>query len=210
MLFLTNSKNDKKHLQRFISFDKESKTYNDITLLQNELIATGETKVIIVTSANDDYLASAFAKALSHTFDLNGEKTLVIDANLYEPQLPSFLFGSEEASKKVNSISSKTVKAISIDEKSDAICFEKETYPSECLKKGAIEKLIKKNEEKYDHLIIICPNVDKHDDFLLLEKDADCTLLVVRRNITERALIYNAINQFKDNNFPLPKTVIIK
>ena len=179
---------------------------NTLTVLQNDVSVYHKVKVTAITSIKDEPLAAAFAKAYALAYSHNGSSSLIIDANLYNPSLKEFLTEEGEECKE----GEKPFKLSSIDERTKAICLEKEVYPSVVFKSGLIQKLIKDNENKYEHFIVIVPDVKTHKEVTLLSDVVDSVILVTQKNATIKKHIYDALVFFSENNLPLAKTVILK
>lgn len=193
---------------------KENETiYRRMTALQNEITVSFDTKVIAVTSINNDELSAAFAKAFGQTFALNKAKTLVIDANLYNPSLSKVLKQKEEPASDVEVTTSEkesNYDIIFIDEGIDAVLLKKEIYPSEVYKGGLVNKIIKENEGKYEHFIVLVPSLKKHKEVSLLKGLVNAIILVTQSSMTKKGDIYYALQYLAANELPIAKTVVIK
>ena len=170
----------------------------ELTALQNEIAVGFSTKVIAVSSLRDDALASAFAKGLADTFAINGEKTLVIDANLYNPSLSDVL-GQQRGEGIVK-----------LGDNVDAVMMEKQTYPSEVYKSGAIEEIVKAHESEYAHFVILVPNLRDHKEIALLKGFMTALILVTQRNVTAKQWIYEACAYCAEAELPFAKAVVLK
>ena len=202
-----NPDNKEKMINGLSNVKDNQEMVNSLTTLQNEITVSFNTRVIAITSINNDDLAAAFAKAFAETYSINGSKSLIIDANLYNPCLEGIVNKNGAHSLGVES---DNLKIFNIDKNVDAFCMNKETYPSEVYKSKRIHNLVKENKEKYDHFIIVVPAVKDHKEILLLSDILDTSLLVVRKNVTKKEHIFNAVQFFEVNKLPLAKTVILK
>ena len=88
--------------------------------------------------------------------------------------------------------------------------FKKEVYPSIVYKSDAIEKLVEEGKQKFDHILILVPNVKDHEEIALLSKMLDSTLLVTRQDVTKKRDIFNSLVFFAEKKIPVSKTVILK
>ncbi len=172
------------------------------TTLQNEISVEYNTKVLVVTSIDEDDIAAVFAKAMSEAYLANGSNVLLIDANLYNPLLKTYIQGSEGSSEGTD--------IQSLGEKNGAVFMKKETYPSIVYKSGCIEQLIKDNSEKYEHIIVLVPSIKEHKEIVLLRDVIDSVLLVTRRNVTKKGDIFYALSFCAEEKIPVSKTVILK
>ena len=170
-----------------------------LTTLQNEVGVDFSTKVIAITSIRDDVLAAGLAKGLADTFANNGEKTLIIDANLYNPCLKGLL--GDKAKEGELSILGDNV---------STLCLGKEVYPSEVYKSGKIHEIIEKYQEEYAHFVVLVPTIRDHKEIVLLRDDVTAILLVAQKNVTIKQSIYEAAGYCVDNSLPFAKTVVLK
>ena len=131
-----------------------------------------------------------------------------MDANLYNPSLKSLLEDNEGDVEFLEG--DKSFKLSYVDKLTKAICLEKEIYPSNVFKSGLIQKFIKDNENKYDHFIIIVPDIKSHKEVTLLSDVVDSVILVTQKNATIKKHIFDALLFFQENNLPLAKTVVLK
>lgn len=173
-----------------------------LTALHNDISVRFNTKVIAVVSINDDLLATAFAKAVADDYAINGESSLLIDANMYEPCLGSILGHPLSKLEEAN--------PAQVSEKITAICLEKETYPSQILKGGLVQNLLKKHKDSADHVIIVAPSLKTHKDIALLGDVLEAVILVTQQDVTVKKDIFNALRFFETCKLPLAKTVLLK
>ena len=194
---LLNRKTPKQRmLEKLTNVKEHQDLIDDLTTLQNEISVGYNTRVIAVTSIRNERLAAAFADGMAVTYGINGAKTLVVDANLYMPRLATVLNASGESLK--------------VDDKVDAIFMNKEVYPADVYKGGAIHKLIKEHEGEYDHFILIVPEMRDHKEIYLLKDILDAIILVAQRSMTKKKDIFEAVRFFRANNLPIAKTVVVK
>ena len=150
------------------NINEHESLYDSLTTLQNEVSVYHKTKVTAITSIKDEALAASFAKAYALVYSHNGSSALIIDANLYNPSLLKVLDKKEEEGDvEINNKSEFTY----VDEKTNALCLEKEIYPSNVYKSGSIQKSIKENFSKYDHFIVLVPTLKAHKEISLLGDD---------------------------------------
>ncbi|MBO4668054.1 MAG: hypothetical protein J5666_08040 [Bacilli bacterium] len=194
--------------------NSDDSLFKNLTALQNEINVYFDTKVLAVTSINNDVLAAAFAKAFADAYGRNGSKTLIIDANLYNPSLESYIENHSDgdtiiAVEKNDTISGYNREAdLAVNVKT--ISLDKQIYPGNAFKDKAVHKIIEENKNEYEHIIVLVPSVKEHKDVVLLSDVINSALLVVERNITKKEDIFNAIQFFNANQLPLAKTVVIK
>ncbi|MBO4668103.1 MAG: hypothetical protein J5666_08295, partial [Bacilli bacterium] len=88
--------------------------------------------------------------------------------------------------------------------------LSKETYPSEVLKGGIVQRIISENKDNYDHFVVLVPSIKEHKEISLLKDVVTAIVLVAQKNVTKKEHIYNAIQYCAVNKLPLAKTVILK
>lgn len=199
-----NPDHKEKILKGLLDVKSNQEMIKELTTLQNEISVGYSTKVVAITSINKDDLASAFAKAFAEVYSYNHSKTLIIDANLYNPCLKGLLKDNSNSAKADDQ------ELVFIDDNTSALILNKEIYPSEVFKSGCIQKAIKDNKDKYDHFIILVPNIKDHKEIVLLKDVITASILITQKNITKKEKIFDAISFFKENNLPLAKTVLLK
>ncbi len=200
---LIRSNNKQKIINGLLNASLDDETIERLTSLQNEIGVSFSTKVIAITSIKDDDLAVAFAKAFASAYSVNNDRTLIIDANLYNPLL-------RHALKETDGDRNQGYKVTFVDGKTNAVCLNKETYPSEVLKGGLVQRIIEENKDNYDHFVVLVPSIKEHKEIVLLNDVITAVLLVAQRNVTKKEYIYNAIHYCAANKLPLAKTVILK
>ena len=207
-----NSNNENKIINGLQQVQTNEELFKALTVLQNEISVGFNTKVILVCGVNNDKLATVFAKAFADAYSKNDSSCLLIDANLYNPCL-SELIGKEQVGSFMafRDIRSKNYSNMSyINKNVNAICMDKEIYPSNVYKSGVIQKIIKDEEKNYDHFIVIVPSVKEHKEVFLLNDVAQAIVMVTQKNATIKKHIYDAIQFFKEAKLPLAKTVVLR
>ena len=211
-MFFLKSNNEEKIIKGLSNVKSNDKMLAAFTVLQNEMSVGFNTKVIAVCGIDNDKLATVFAKALSESFGQNDSSCLLIDANLYNPclseligkqQVGSFMAFRDARLKNYSNVSY-------IDKNINAICMDKEIYPSSVYKSGSIQRVIKDEEKNYDHFIIVVPSIKNHKEIILLSDAVQSIILTVQKNVTIKKDIFEAIQFFKDNKLPLAKTIVLK
>ena len=200
---LIRSNNKQKIINGLLNATFDDETIDRLTTLQNEIGVNHSTKVIAITSIKNDDLAVAFAKAFANAYSVNNERTLIIDANLYNPLLRHALKDTEGDGKQ-------GYRVTFVDGRTNADCLGKETYPSEVLKGGIVQRIIEENKDNYDHFVVLTPAIKEHKEIVLLKDVLTAIILVTQKNVTVKEHIFNAIQYCANNGLPLAKTVILK
>ena len=192
--------------------------FQKLTSLQNEINVAYDTKVIALTSCENDSLVAAFAKALADTYAANGSSSMIIDANLYNPCLEKVLNKSKAITGNVKESGmmvqdgsvNGSYKMSFLNRKTSIITIDKQIYPGAVFKNKIIQKWINDGSKNYDHFIIIAPSIKKHKEVLLLNDVIKSMVLITQRNITKKKDIFDVISYSRENNLPLAKTVVIE
>ena len=180
----------------------DEKMLRKLTVLQNEISVAYDTKVIGITSVKEDELTAYFGKAFVEAYRSNGASCLLIDANLFEPQLGKLLGLEKKGEEKID--------IQNLCEGIDVALMDKEVYPSSVYKSGVIQELINANKEKYDHFVILFPSVTEHKEISLFKGTLNSTLLLSRQNVTKKGQIYEALCFLKQEEVPVSKTIVLK
>lgn len=192
MVFFAKKK--EKVINGLLNIRDNEEMKNALIYLQNEIGVSFSTKVIAISSISCDDLAAAYAKAFAEVYGYNNEKTLIIDANMYNPCLAKMLEDLK----------------VEKGDKVDIVSLDKEIYPAEAYKSGAVKKVLEEHKDKYTHYLILVPSIDEHKEISLIADSLDSIILVTRRNFTRKESIFNAIQYCRANNLPLAETVILK
>ena len=190
-------------ISNLLDIKHDEDLFKSLTTLQNEMAVGFETKVIAISSVKNDSISAAFAKGLADAYALNKENVLLIDANLYNPSLEKVL-GDDEAKQEGE------YRIHDFGEGVSALYLEKQVYPGEIYKSGAIQKIVKEQSPKYKHIVIITPSIKEHKEIVLLRDIIQSIILVSERNVTLKKHIYEACAFFAEEKLPLAKTVVLK
>ena len=170
--------------------------------LQNSLNAVYKTKVIGVFSLEDSSVSKVFAVAFADAYVENNEKVLLVDGDLYTRPISDFALETEEKSGK-----SKAIHKLS--DGVDYISFSTDSYVSSIYRKGAVQKEIEKQKEKYDHIVVLLPSVVSHKEIALTSELLDVSLMLTFKNKTNLKDVFNINQFFKTANIQNIKTVLI-
>ena len=187
-------------IQNLLDLKNRPDSIKAFTTFQNEISIAHNTKVVAIAAVDEDDLASAFAFALSATYESNGSSALLVDANLYDPKLKDMLKPNGAENGKVFALSEKT----------GAVFMNKEIYPSNIYKEGVIHGFAKEGLNTFEHIIIIVPAVKFHKEVSLLSNIIDSVVLVTRRDVTKKRDIYESLQFLASEKLPVSKTVILK
>ena len=194
--------------------NSDASLFENLTKLQNEINVYFDTKVLAVTSVDDDVLAAAFAKALADTYGMNGSAALIIDANLYNPSLEDYIQKHSNTDTitiaEKNEMLSGYNRKLALGGNVKTVCLDKQTYPGNTYKDRAVHNIIESSKNGYEHIIVLVPSVKEHQDVVLLKDIINSAIVVTKRNVTKKEDIYNAIQFFRINELPLAKTILIK
>ena len=211
MFFNNDEKKKQEKINTLLNVKDNEELFTSLTTLQNEISVGFNTKVVAITGIKGEELTAAFSKGFGEAYALNGSKTLVVDANLYEPHLTTLLntSGEDEGDVEIKD-KNQQYKIISISDKLSALSLTKQIYPSELFKSGIIQNAIKEHKDEYEHFIIIVPEIKNHKEIFLLADIIECIVLLTFKDITRKKDIFDAIQFMNVNKLPLAKTVLLK
>ena len=192
-----------------LNIQDDQDLFDRLTTLQNEIGVAFDTKVVGIASIKNDSLTAAFSKGFADAFALNKSSCLLIDANLYDPSLEKLLGeGDFSKPKEGKQFDGYSVKELS--EGVSAVYLEKQIYPSEVFKSGLIQRIVKEQSDKFEHIVIITPSIKEHKEIVLLKDVLQAIILVSQRNVTLKKHIYDACVFLSEEKMPLAKTIVLK
>ncbi|WP_395319507.1 CpsD/CapB family tyrosine-protein kinase [Fructilactobacillus frigidiflavus] len=169
-------------------------------------------KTISITSADPSEGKSVFSSNLAVTFAQQGEKTILIDADLRRPTVhKTFTVSNQEG------LSNYLSGNISLDEvitKTDIDNLEVITSgpippnPAELIGSLNFKNMLNDLNEKYDWILIDTPPVNAATDASLIAADCYGTILVVPQSIANKIDVNNAVEQLKKVNAKILGTVM--
>ena len=198
-----------KMIDNLLNIKSNQLLFENLTALQNEISVGFDTKVVAVTSVKSDSLTAAFAKGFADVFALNQSKTLIIDANMYNPLLEKLLIESETDETKDVKIGN----GYSLNKLSEGvftIFLTKQVYPSALFKSGFIQRIVNEQLGFFEHIVIITPSIKEHKEIVLLKDVVQSIILISQRNVTVKKHIYEACAFLAEEKLPLAKTVVLK
>ena len=207
---LFNKHIDQDMINNLLNVKEHQELSAKLTTLQNEINVSFDTKIMAVSSINDDKLAAAFAKALADTYNLNDSKCLIIDANLYNPCLQEMIGKNDDLEVQDGDLKDGGYKMTFLDKNTATICIDKQIYPGNAYKNKAIHNLINEHLDEYDHFIVLVPSIKHHKEVVLLGDIITSLVLITQRNVTKKKDIFEAAQYCYLNKLPLAKTVVLK
>ncbi len=152
-----------------------------------------EVKTIVVSSTIEKEGKTTVAVNLGGIFALSNKKTILIDLDLRKPNIHNFFNIKNE-----KGVTDYILGQISLDQ---AIRKTDNKYldiipvgilppnPSELLLSDKIKALISELKNSYDYVIIDSPPIGRVADSLLLMKDADASVIVLKANYSKRIFV---------------------
>ena len=208
MGIIKNKKKNSNNMLLNTSLEKD--ILDNLIKIQNDVGVNFSSKIVGIASIDNDFLAATFARGYALAYSSNNLRTLIIDANMYNPILFK-AFNKEDFSVEIYKNKEEQFLCVpTIDENISIISLNKEVYPSDIYKTGVIEKIIRSHEKDFDHFIVLTPCLEEHKEIVLLKEVLSAIILVVEKNVTKLEYIFNAIEYCKENQLPLAKTVILK
>ena len=210
MFFNNDEKKKQEKIDALLNVKNNEELFIALTALQNEISVGFNTKIIAVVGIKGEELTAAFSKGFGEAYALNGSKSLVIDANLYNPSLARLLNNGEDEGDVEVVDNNQQYKITTLSDKLSALSLSKQIYPSELFKSGIIQNAIKEHKNEYEHFVIIVPEIKNHKEIFLLADIIECIVLLTFKNITRKKDIFDAIQFMNANKLPLAKTVLLK
>lgn len=219
--------------QLLIKFDRRSPNTEAYRILRTNLkvdeLLENNQKVIVITSTGPDEGKSLTALNLAIVLAENGNKTILIDADLRksilhkvlglkrEPGLSDVLIGSAKLEDSIKTIVDIFMGALGVDEVSKSpgldnlnILTSGTFVPntSELLSSSQLEETLQILKNMYDFIIIDVPPVLPVPDGIIVGSKADRTYLVYRSGKTSRIALLRAKSQMDLMNAG-PKGIIL-
>jgi capsular exopolysaccharide synthesis family protein len=161
--------------------------------------------VIGVSSAESGEGKSLTSINLAYSLAQLGKKVMLIDCDMRRPSISAKLSIS-----RFPGLSGYLVKQSKLEEvvhnytmPGDEVCFQVITagqtppIPVELLSSVRMTGLLDKLREHYDYVLLDLPPVGEVSDALVVAKDVDGILLVVRQNFCDRRRLESAVRQFE-------------
>jgi capsular exopolysaccharide synthesis family protein len=154
-------------------------------------------KIILVTSAMPHEGKSTIASNLAHTLALGGSRVVLIDADLRQGHLHELLGmkrepGLAEALQRPEDLD-KILQFNCLPNLSFISCGRALSRPGDLFVGPALEHLLARLRQQFDHVIIDTSPVFASDDVATLAPRADGTLLVVRNRVSRSGPVAEAL-----------------
>ena len=171
-----------------------------------EFMATGENKVIAITSYNPGSGKSFTAVNLGVALAIKDKKILIVDGDLRHASMSSF-FGKPHTGIS-NYLSKKTDDLRSLIIKSDK--YKNLDYipvgpippnPSELVADARFSEAINTLRNEYDYILIDCPPVDIVADTQIIDKSADMTNFMVRAGLLDKDMLPELEDNYKSGKY---------
>lgn len=164
-------------------------------------------KVVLFTSTTPSEGKSFVVSNLAFTCALNGEKVIVIDADLRLPALAKIMeikptegiVGCIEEGKPLES-------AIIRDYFPNLdvlVCEKRAENPTQMLNSPEFISLIESLRDKYDRIFVDSPPIGAVSDAISLLPSMDGIIYVIKFNATKRKIIRNFVRKMMESNVPI-------
>ncbi len=168
---------------------------------------TKNAKVILFTSTTPSEGKSFVVTNLAFTCALNGEKTIIIDADMRLPVLAKTLGISASKGLVSHIENGDALDDVIIKDffpNLDVLCCEKRaTNPMQDLNSEEFFNLLQVLREKYDKVFVDSPPVGAVSDAVSIMPAVDGVIYVVKFNSAKRKVIKNYIRRLMDANIPI-------
>lgn len=175
------------------------------TLKINNMSKTA--KVILATSTTPSEGKSFVVSNLAFTCALNGEKCIIIDADLRLPALAKVLGISatkglvshiEEGEPLENVVIKDYFPNLDV-----LVCERRAKNPSQMLNSEEFVSMIEEFREKYDKVFIDSPPIGAVSDAISLLPAVDGVLYVIKFNSTKRKVVRRCVRRMMESNVPV-------
>ena len=203
--YLANSTGNLSRIQMFL---KSRDLYEPYRSFLKRLAASvpQNIKTIVVSSAGAGEGKSVVASHLGAVSAMLSQRTLIVDAHIYQPKQASlFNLESEPSLSEVieeNWSLERAVQATTIEHlfvlSSGSIASES----CEILESPSMKALLREAEVKYDLVIIDAPPLNDSCDALALSKNSDGLVIVTRPFYTDKDVLKQVVADLKTNKAP--------
>ena len=173
---------------RMIDRCMPSRTAICVPLFSSCLLRSSARRIMLVTSAMPNEGKSTIASNLAHTLAMGGSRVVLIDADLRQGQLHELLGmkrepGLVEALEHPEDLD-KVIQRNCMPNLSFIPCGRALSRPGDLFVGPALEQLLARLRQQFDHVILDTSPVFASDDVATLAPRADGTLFVVRRGLS--------------------------
>jgi capsular exopolysaccharide synthesis family protein len=168
--------------------------------------------VMLITSSMPKEGKTFTAINLSRFFSLMGKKTILVDFNLRKPIIHSYfnVINNVGVSSWLTGINN--LEEVIIESKVRNLYIipggPVQPNPSELLALEKSDELIKLLKEKFDFIIIDSAPVGAVSDAFHLATISDSGILVVRQNLTHKAILQDTLNELSSSGINQPGIVV--
>ena len=199
--------------ERFIKANSNSEFAEALRIIRTNMdfflgnIAENRCKTIFVTSSLPGEGKTFMAMNLAETFALSGKKTLLIEMDVRNPKigqnlkLPSQGLTNYLASSNID-INSIIVKLPDFKELYAIPAKVVPPNPAELLMNSKVTEMFEYLKTKFDYIIVDTAPVSLVADTLLIAKNADAFVYVVRENHSTKQMLKSVQKLYKENKLP--------
>ncbi len=173
-------------------------------------IAGGAPKRILITSATAGEGKSTFAANLAVTMAQNGQRVLLVNADMRrpvlheifqvpkEPGLSDYLVGAERQVRYRTHVDGLEV----------IPCGVVPPHPTELVGSSEMDRLLRESADEFDHVIVEAPPILGLADSLVLCSRVDGVVLMVASGVTSKDAVRDAVKRLRTVHAPLLGTVL--
>jgi len=164
-------------------------------------------KVLLVTSAHPAEGKSIVALNLAISYAQDNRRTLLIGADLRRPSINAIFTDHQDQDGLSYVLSGRkdwreSLQSSNIPNLDLLLCGTRENRPAELLGNGKLQSILVEMRSLYDRIVIDAPPVLGISDTLILLKQADGVLFVVRYGVTHSMGATHAIKRIRDSGTP--------
>lgn len=202
------NKKDLKFIKKCKLFDSNETLKNSVLAMYNGLATFGnnDDQTIAITSIENNTYSVSMAIALYHLFVEKGESALLLNLDMNNEIL------KEEVFESLNTIFVDVCDNVNelLDGKSKALSIKSDKFVADILKSKELNDFIDKAKTKYRRIVFIISNMNETKDIFLLKDRIDTSTIVVKRNATVLAHIFDNVEFIKENGIPFSGITYIK
>lgn len=175
-------------------------------------IVANQNKVVSITSANPSEGKSVFISNLACTFAEQGEKTILIDADMRRPTVyKTFMVSNQNGLSTYlsgNSNLDESILKTDVDNLDVMVGGPVPPNPAELIGSDRFKNLLNTLSKDYEWVLIDTPPVNTATDASLIAAVSNGTIIVVPQGIADKSSVKGAIEQLKKVNVKILGSVM--
>lgn len=207
------NKKDAKLLAAFNDIKQDERIINSTIEIQNNINIYANSKIIAIAVAKKDISLCVVARTIAEVYAIQNQSTLLIDCDMYNPSLND-VFNKEFIEVGLNDIIDDKINLNKLfyhfSNNLDVVFAKKTNYPTDIFKSKQYNDFINMAKEKYEHILLVMPELTTHQDILMNKNIITATLLIARKNKSSKKDLFDFIEILKENSIPYVGTIYLK